>query len=196
MKRLAMAMSAFFALLFSVNSMAGTTLGNLDDLLPGVSTPNPVFEPGSRAYGRSLDAWVEAYLRTVLDGQPPPVQRVEYLPIFGESPFEVEIEAGTALVLPIALWLGFAEDPVLGPDNFSGAVTLDGQAIAEPNGDYYVGPTYVDPPILGVVTFYEGLAVMIKPLTPGDHTIELSSSVNTPEGLFEFSNIWNISVTP
>lgn len=58
MKKLAMAVSAFFALLFSVNAMAGASLGNLDDLLPGVATPNPTFAPGSRPYGKSLDTWV------------------------------------------------------------------------------------------------------------------------------------------
>lgn len=125
-----------------------------------------------------------------------PKKRVEYLPIVGDSPIDVDIEAGTGLVLPIAIWLGFAEDPVLGPEEFYAEVTLDEQRIAEPNADYYVGPTYVDPPIFGVVTFYEGLAVMIKPLTPGEHTIELYSTFDTPDGTAEFSNIWNISVTP
>jgi hypothetical protein len=196
MKKLALALSALLALLFSVHALPGVTLGNLGNLDPSVTTPNPVLNPDSKAYGKSLDAWVEAYLRTVFEGAAAPVQRVAFLPVGGESPFEVEVKPGTTLVLPIALWLGFATDPVLGSTNFFGEVTLDGQPIAVPNEDYYVGPTYVDPPILGVVTFFEGLAVMIKPLLPGEHTIELYSTINTPDGLAEFSNIWNITVTP
>ena len=109
--------------------------------------------------------------------------------------FSIKVKTGTAFVLPIALWLGFEGDPVLEPSDFFGAVTLDGQPIAEPNIDYLVGPTPVDPPLFGVVTFYQGLGVVIKPLTPGAHTIELFATVNTPEGLAEFTNTWNINVT-
>lgn len=176
-------------LLFSIYAQAGMTVGGI---------PNPDAQPNSQAFGKSLDEWIGIHLRWLEAGQDPDVRvkNVAFLPIVGESPFSVEVKSGTALVLPIALWLGFEDDPVLQPSDFVGAVTLDGQPIAEPNIDFLVGPTPVDPPLFGVVTFYQGLGVVIKPLTPGAHTIELFSSVNTPEGLGEFNNTWNITVAP
>lgn len=205
MKKLVLTIGTLFVFLFSVHTLGGVTLG---DLGPGVTTPNPVAQPNSKAHGRSLDAWVEAYVRSLLEGAAVPKENVTFLPIFGPLPsdniFEVEVKPGTALVLPIALWLGFPGDPVLGVSNFSGAVTLDGLPIAVPNEDYYVGPTNLDPPIIlgeDTVAFYEGLAVVIKPLTPGEHTILLYSTITIPlpddtNFVAEFSNTWNITVFP
>jgi hypothetical protein len=203
MKKLVLTICTLFVFLFSVNTLGGVTLG---DMGPSVTNPHPVAQPNSKAHGRSLDAWVEAYVRSLFEGAAVPNKNVTFLPIFGEYPsdniFEVEVKPGTALVLPIALWLGFPGDPVLGVSNFSSAVTLDGLPIAVPNEDYYVGPTNLDPPItLGedTIAFYEGLAVVIKPLTPGEHTIQLSSAITIPLGdgtnfVAEFSNTWNIMV--
>lgn len=122
---------------------------------------------------------------------------MEFLPIFGEmasgNVFEVEVSPGTKFMLPIALYLGFPEDEPIAPSAFSGAVTLDGQPIAEPNGDYYFGPTNLEPPIMFgefEIAFYQGLGVVIGPLTPGLHTIELSSIVDGDA----FSNTWYITV--
>ncbi len=193
MHRIILTFVSVCVLLITMSADAGMALGRMD---PGV--PNPDAQPGSNAFGKTLDEWIGAHLRWLEAGQDPDAREknVAFLPIVGESPFNVEVKTGTALVLPIALWLGFEGDPVLEPGDFVGAVTLDGQPIAEPNIDVLVGPTPVDPPLFGVVTFYQGLGVVIKPLTPGVHTIELFSSVNTPDGLAEFNNTWNITVAP
>lgn len=191
MKKLGVTFGAIVVLLFSIQAQAGTTLDGLNQI-----KPNPDAQPNSSAFGRTLDEWIGTHLIWLEAGQDPEarVKNVSFLPIVGESPFSIEVKTGTAFVLPIALWLGFEGDPVLEPSDFFGAVTLDGQPIAEPNIDYLVGPTPVDPPLFGVVTFYQGLGVVIKPLTPGAHTIELFATVNTPEGLAEFTNTWNINV--
>jgi len=193
MKKLYLAFMSLCILLFSLQAQAGMTLGGLDQ-----GNPNPDAQPNSQAFGKSLDEWIGTHLRWLEAGQDPDerVKNVAFLPIVGESPFSVEVMPGTAFVLPIALWLGFEGDPVLEPSDFFGAVTVDGQPIAEPNIDYLVGPTPVDPPLFGIVTFYQGLGVVIKPLTPGAHTVELYATVNTPDGLEEFTNTWNINVTP
>ena len=179
-------------LLLSLPAQAGMTIAGM-----GQVTPNPDAQPGSQAFGMSLDEWIGAHLKWLEAGQDPDtrVKNAAFLPIIGESPFSVEVEPGTALVLPIALWLGFEGDPELAASDFVGAVTVDGQPVAEPNIDFYVDPTPIDPPLFGVVTFYQGLGVVIKPLTPGAHTINLFSSINTPDGLAEFNNTWNIIVT-
>lgn len=193
MKKFNLALITLCLLLFAVQAQAGMTLDGLNQ-----GNPNPDAQPNSKAFGKSLDAWIGAHLRWLEAGQDPDarVKNVAFLPIAGESPFSVEVEPGTAFVLPIALWLGFEGDPVLEPSAFLGTVTLDGQPIAEPNADYLVGPTPIDPPLFTVVTFYQGLGVVIKPLTPGAHTIELFSSVNSSGVPDEFINTWNINVTP
>jgi hypothetical protein len=200
MKSLLLTLSTLFALLFSLNTVGGSTP---QALLDGqVITPNPDVQPNSMFQGKSVDAWVESYLRWLLEGSAIPNKKIDFLPIMNEEGqgsgniFEIEVKPGTALVLPIALWVGFEGDPELGVNAFAGSVTLDGQPIAEPNEDYYVGPTYVDPPIADVILFYEGLAVVIKPLLPGDHTINLYSSVSYHGAVDEFTNTWNITVTP
>lgn len=193
MHRIILTFVSVCVLLITIPADAGMALGKMG---PGV--PNPDAQPGSNAFGKTLDEWIGTHLRWLEAGQDPAAREknVAFLPIVGESPFEVEVQTGTALVLPIALWLGFEGDPVLEPGDFVGSVTLDGQPIAEPNMDFLVGPTPVDPPLFEVVTFYQGLGVVIKPLTPGVHTIELFSSVNAPDGLAEFNNTWHITVSP
>lgn len=215
MKKLALALSTLFAVVFSFHTLAGGTPGALlNHLGTGAVTPNPDVQSNSKFKGKSLDSWVESYIRWLYEGAAIPGNSVEFLPIFGDAGdtgnfFEIEVKPGTALVLPIGMWIGFPGDPVLGPDAFYGDVTLDGQPIAVPNENYYVGPTDLDPPIIldfggGTIytlAFYEGLAVVIKPLTPGEHTIQLYSAIDSPEppvgsGLLEFANTWIITITP
>lgn len=197
MKKFYLGFVALCALILSIQLQAGMTLGELEQ-----GKLNPDARPNSSAFGKSLDEWIGTHLRWLEAGQDPDarVNNVAFLPIVGDLPsgnvFDIEVKPGTAFVLPIALWLGFEGDPELQPSDFFGAVTLDGKPIAEPNIDYLVGPTPVDPPLFGVVTFYQGLGVVIKPLTPGMHTIELYSSINSPDGFSEFTNTWNIVVTP
>ena len=194
MRTVVITMFTFLVYLFSAQAMAGMPL---NDVGPSVAKPNPDLPGHSSAFGKSLDAWVEAYLRSALEGAAIPKKKIEFLPIFGEEPtgnvFEVEVKTGTKMVLPIALYLGFPEDPPLAPSEFTGVVTVDGQLIADPNEDYYFGPTDLDPPIiLGpyTIAFYQGLGVVIKSLTPGLHTIELYSSVEGDS----FHNTWLITV--
>ena len=84
MKKFNLALIALFTLLFSVQSQAGMTLGSMEQ-----SIPNPDAQPNSKAFGKSLDEWVEAHLRWLEAGQDPDirVKNVTFLPIMGESPF-------------------------------------------------------------------------------------------------------------
>lgn len=206
MKKLALAVCTLFVFMFPVHSMAGMPFDG-----PGATTPNPAAQPNSKAFGRSLDAWMEAWLRNYYEGAAIPDKRVVFLPTADEdgnagNVFDIEVKPGTKLVLPIAGYLGFPTDNPLESTAFVGEVTLDGQPIATPNEDYYFGPSAFDPPIIldfgefGVFTlaFYQGLGVVIKPLTPGTHTLELYSSVDATangEGFSEFTNTWNITVS-
>jgi len=199
MKKLILALGAVFLVLFSVGTMAGESLRNMGNLDPGVTQPN------SNAFGRSLDAWMETYIRWLETGADPEyrVKNVSFLPILGDSPFNVEVGPGTALVLPIVTWLGFPGDEPL-PDEWwgdrghiFGDVYLDGQQIAVPNTEYYVGPTYLDPPasLFGFeIIFYQALVVVINPLTPGEHHINLHSEFVDYGAAFD--NTWNITVRP
>jgi len=209
MKKLALAVCTLLVFMFPVHSMAGAVLG---DPSLSVTTPNPAAQPNSKAFGKSLEAWIEAWIRTEYENAPIPEKRVTFLPTTDEfgndgNVFDIEVAPGTALVLPIAGYIGFPTDEPLEPTAFFGEVTLDGQPIAEPNEDYYFGPTAFDPPIIldfggGFVftlAYFQGLGVVIKPLTPGTHTIELFSIVDATannEGVSEFTNIWNITVLP
>lgn len=207
MKKLALSLGTLIVFLFSVHALAGMPF---DD--PGVTTPNPAAQPNSKAFGKSLEGWIEAWIRTEYENAPIPKKRVTFLPTTDESgndgnEFDIEVKPGTALVLPIAGYIGFPTDNPLEPTAFFGMVTLDGQPIAEPNEDYYFGPTAFDPPIIldfggGFVftlAYFQGLGVVIKPLTPGTHTIMLDSIVDASangEGVTQYTNIWNITVTP
>lgn len=199
MKKLMLTLGTVCALLFSFHALAGDTLRNLGNLDPGVTQPN------SHAFGKSLDGWMEAYIRWLEDGADPTarVKNVAFLPILGESPFDVHVEPGTALVLPIATWLAFPGDPALPDewwgdrDHIFGDVYLDGQPIAVPNVEYYVGPTDLVPSanLFGFeVLFYQALVVVINPLTAGEHQIVLHSEFVDFGAVFD--NTWNITVTP
>jgi hypothetical protein len=199
MKRLIVALITVFLVTaagFSTAGQPARTIGNLD---PAAAQPN------SHAFGKTLDAWMEAYIRWWEDGADPAarVKNVAFLPIEGESPFEVSVEPGTALVLPIATWLAFpGEEPLPDdwwgdPNHIFGHVHLNGQAIAEPNVEYYVGPTYLDPPasLFGFdIALYQALVVVIKPLPAGDHELVLHSEFVDFGAVFD--NVWNITVEP
>lgn len=199
MKKLALTLIATFLVLFSISATGGEALRAFGKLDPGVARSN------SNAFGNSLDTWMETYIRWLEDGADPDarVKNVAFLPILGESPFAVEIEPGTALVLPIVTWLGFPGDEPL-PDEWwgdrshiFGDVYLDGQPIAVPNVDYYVGPTNLVPPasLFGFeIVFYQALVVVINPLTPGEHQIVLHSEFVDFGAAFD--NTWNITVIP
>jgi hypothetical protein len=184
MKKLAVTFITLFTLLFSASALAGQSLRGM--------------EPGSSAIGQSLEEWTETYIRWfevwLLEGADPTdlggEKNVTFLPIVGESPFSVEVKPGTALLLPMALYIGFEGDPVLEPSDFWATVTLDGQPIAEPNEDYYVGPAPLDPPFWGVGLWFQGLSVLIEPLPAGEHTLVLDAGVLTDV----FHNEWNITV--
>lgn len=203
MNKLALMLNAVFLVLFSASLMAGGALRDLENQGTGVTQPN------SNAFGRSLDAWMEEYVRWLEDGADPNyrVRNVAFLPILGESPFNVQVESGTALVLPIVTWLGFPEDEPLPDewwgdrDHIFGDVFLDGQQIAVPNSDYYVGPTDLDPSAIIVIgddvyeiVFYQALVVVISPLSVGEHEIVLHSEIVEAGQVFD--NTWNISVVP
>jgi hypothetical protein len=190
-KKLAMYLSAVFVLVFSVEALAGEPARNLD---PGIAPPH------SHAFGKSLDEWTELYFRWFENGQDPEsrVGKVAFLPIAPGPLFEVSVKPGTPLVLPVVAWLAFGEDDFLpnewfgDPNHIFGNVYLDGVAIAEPNADYYVGPTELDPPLFGVATHFQAIVFVTTPLTPGEHQIVLHSEF-VDFGV-AFDNIWNITV--
>ena len=194
MKRFVLAIGACCALLCSFYAVAGEPLRTVGNLDPGAAQPN------SRAFGKSLNEWMESYIRWLEDGADPAARskNVAFLPIIGVSPFEVEVEPGTALVLPIATWLGESGDEPLPDewwgdrDHIFGDVYLDGQPIAVPNEDYYVGPSHLVPSAFGVYTYYQALVVVIKPLPPGEHVVELHSEFVDFGAAFD--NVWNITV--
>ena len=197
MKKLALSLGALFILLFSFHAVSGESLRNMGNLDPGVTQSH------SLAFGKSLNAWMEAYIRWLENGADPAdrVKNAAFLPILGDSPFDVEVEPGTALVLPIVTWLGFPGDDALpnewwgNPDHIFGDVYLDGRPVAVPNLEYYVGPTALVPPasLFGFeIIFYQALVVVINPLTPGQHVIELHSEF-VDFGV-TFDNIWNVTV--
>jgi hypothetical protein len=200
MRKLELMLSMILLVLFSMSAVAGEALRNIGNLDPGVTQPN------SNTFGKSLDAWMETYIRWLEDGADPDarVKNVAFLPILGESPFAVEVEPGTALVLPIVTWLGFDENDFLPDelwgdrDHVFGDVWVDGQSVAVPNEDYYVGPTMLAPPAdigIGVdIVLYQALVVVINPLTPGEHQIVLHSEFVDFGAAFD--NTWNITVTP
>jgi hypothetical protein len=189
-KPLALVCSALFVLMFSVDALAGGPMRNLD---PSIARPH------SMAFGKSLNEWMELHLRWVEDGQNPDerVGNVAFLPIIGESPFEVSVEPGTALVLPVVAWLALDESEILPDEWFGdanhifGNVLLDGVPIVEPNEAYYVGPTELDPPVFGQ-GYYQAIVFVATPLPKGQHQIVLHSEF--VDFGAEFDNIWLITV--
>lgn len=182
---------ALLVLLFSIDALAGQPMRNLD---PGIAVPH------SKAFGKTLDEWMELHLRWLENGQDPNarVGKVAFLPIIGESPFVVTVEPGTPLVLPVVAWLGESETDLLpdewfgDPNHVFGEVMLDGVPVLEPNANYYVGPSDLDPPLFGLYYNYQALVFVTTPLSPGQHQITLHSEF-VDFGV-AFDNIWLITV--
>jgi len=210
MKKLLVSMVMIFVLLLSLNVQAGQPLGSLRHWIA---------PPHSIAFGKSLNGWMEAYVRWLEDGADPNARigNVAFLPIFGGPEFEpIEVEPGTALVLPVATWLGFPGDPIIpdeyfgDPDFIYGEVKLDpgpgGEGlIVEINENYYVGPTDLDPDAIlfgeYIIDYYQALVCLILPLPPGEHTIELESyfkDIPPQYGVTDvhYENTWIITVLP
>jgi hypothetical protein len=200
MKKLLISVAVIFLLLFSINVQAGQPLGLLRHW---------IVPPNSVAFGDSLDGWMEAYVRWLEDGADTAVRigNVAFLPISPGPTFNVEVEVGTALVLPVATYLGFPEDDPLPDEWFGnrahifGDVTLNEGGVFEINEDYYVGPTYLDPTAFITypfgtfeIAFYQALACVILPLPVGEHEIVLHSEF-VDFGVV-FDNTWNIVVVP
>ena len=110
MKKYILALITVCTLAFTIQGQAGTMLRGLDQ-----GVPNPDAQPNSNAFGKSLDGWMETYLRWLEDGADPDarVKNVAFLPIIGESPFSIEVEPGTSLVLPIETFLCVPGDVAL-----------------------------------------------------------------------------------
>jgi hypothetical protein len=184
--------------LFSVNVHAG---GPLNSFLSKffIASPHKDFN------GLSLDEWMEAYIRWLEDGADPEarINGVAFLDsVLGN--FEVEVKWGTGFVLPVATYLGFPEDPPLpddwfgDPDHVYGTVYLNGIPLINLDENYYVGPSYLDPPaiLFGVyeIAFYQALACNILPLPIGVHEIRVVSGFADSET--EFDNTWIVTVLP
>lgn len=199
MKNLLISVVVIFLLLLSINVQAGQPLGSRQHWLA---------QPNSKAFGMPLDEWTEAHLRWLEDGADPAARigKVAFLPIDCVSSscnFEVEVEAGTPFVLPVATWLGSTVNDTLPDDWFGdtnhvwGTLQFDGGPIKEINGDYYVGPTLLEPPADLFETdiyLYQALACVILPLPPGVHEVLLHSEF-VDYGV-EFDNTWIITVVP
>ena len=200
LRKLAVIVGVIFVYLLAMNAQAGQIAR---------SQRNPGFaQPHSNAFGRSLDEWMGIYLEWLADGADPDarVKNVGFLPIIGTSPFEVEVESGTALVLPVFTRPAYTEqtdrlpDELFGdPDHIFGEVQLDDKPILEVNENYYVGPTYFDPPLYWpsvdkVIYYYQALVCVINPLPPGDHKIVLHSEFKDLGKVY--NNIWIINVVP
>lgn len=127
-----------------------------------------------------------------------------FLPILGGPEFTVEVESGTALVLPVATWLGYPNEDPLPDDWFGdkehifGEVTVDKRPAVELDENYYVGPSYFNPPLILFdileIQFYQALVCVINPLSPGQHTIKVHSGLKDFGA--EYNNTWEITVLP
>jgi hypothetical protein len=202
MKRLLISVFVIFLLLFSMNVQAGQTLR----ASPGTAPPN------SMAFGKSLDGWLEAYIIwSFWDGsgdQPADkIRNVQLLPlpVSPDTHVDIEIKVGTALVLPVAVYLGtegeepYPEDWFGNPNYVSGEVELDGKMIITPDENYYA-EAFFDPPIFfDLLYFAQGIVGVITPLSVGVHEIILHSELLNLPGLGEdviFDNTWTITVVP
>ena len=141
--------------------------------------------------------------------------------------FDVTVAPGSALALPFISWIGWNTYDDFLPSECWGATcpassnpynltsifadaTLDGKVIGEPSASYYVGPTPFEPPIAcpqewdpaNMCVLYQAIGVVIKPLTPGVHTLVLHSGMMgtdpPPAGdwMLSYDNVWTIRVVP
>lgn len=189
--------------------------------------------PKSNAFGKPLSEWFALHWSRELWSwvgieTPDHLGHLKFLPIpagdyiggsgTAEDPatfaghLDVKLKPGTAFVLPVAGWAGWAYDPVWGipddppldPSAFYGTVELDGHPLALG----YVAPVYYDPPIPlpddyypGMTTIYvQGLVVLHQPLSVGTHTMTLESGMSFPDPDYSYGakylNSWTITVEP
>jgi hypothetical protein len=143
---------------------------------PSSAAPKPV-PPNSKAFGRSLTAWMTAYFEQAFGRPTDTGKHVSLLPLpvgvwQGDGSFtsqdpstfvgslDVSLKPGTPFVLPIAAWFGesynngLPDDAPLSSSVFTGShvlVKMDGSALVNSQADnlarWYFGPTYFDPPI-------------------------------------------------
>lgn len=134
------------------------------------------------------------------------------------------VKPGEKLVLGVLAWLNETYDPAYNiPDdvpwpkaNFlppegEALVTLDGVELINAGNlsDFYYGPIDFEPPIMyseptsyhsiGILSV-QGIGVVLKPLTPGTHTLTLYSWDNW-QGLYGaggqgWFNTWHLTVAP
>ena len=184
--------------------------------------------PGqSQAFGASLAEWQEVYSRWTFGDITLPVDQngnavvggnVVLMPI-PDGSLDVTLNAGQAFMLP--LWViwgtsyddGTPTDPNLDLSVFQTldiAVTIDGVTVISTGNvmDYYSEFTF-DPeiplppdwsPYLALVWF-QGIGMVVPPLTPGQHSITLDAKNTIPvvDGkgnayIFEYHNSWNVTV--
>ena len=193
MKKLAISLGVILLFLLAINVHAGEPFG---------APRHWIAPPNSMAFGKSLDDWVLVYMGWLNAGadQDAKIRNVAFLPIIPGPEFEVEVKVGTALVLPIATWLGEDESDTLpdawfgDPLHVFGELSLNGGPIVEINEDYYVGPTPIEPPLFGAFVLYQALACVILPLPAGVHEIVLHSEFVDFGAVFD--NSWTITVKP
>jgi hypothetical protein len=186
--------SVIFVILLVVNVQAGQPFG---------SPRHWIAPPNSMAFGMSLDEWMEAWVRWAEDGEDPDARigNVAFLPILPGPEFLVEVRVGTAIVLPVALWLGWDVNDTLPDDWFGhtdhvwGTLQLDQGPTVEINKDYYVGSTLLLPPafLYNYDNYlYQALACVILPLPVGVHEVALYSEFVDFGAVFD--NTWTITV--
>lgn len=134
--------------------------------------------------------------------------------LVGEA--EVHLRPGTKFVLPVITWVGesylselhIPDDVPLDASVFTFAeVSLDGKRLIDASNmdDFYYGPTYFDTPIAydeptgygaNAAIFAQGIGFVHGPLSPGKHTLTLTSTIQIPEyGLgVTYVNTWTIVV--
>lgn len=195
MKKIIVSVVVVCALLFTVNVYAGKALG------PDKLRLAP---PHSNAFGMSLHEWMDEWVNWFFTSQDSDVRvnNAAFLPLWE---FDIEVEAGTALVLPVFTYLGFPEDATIpeewwgDPNYIWGVLSIDGGPEVKITAEYYTGITYFDPWIefFGYnISFYQAIGCVILPLPPGEHVLVLHSEcVEGYDCSAVFDNTWNINVT-
>jgi hypothetical protein len=149
-------------------------------------------------------------------------------PLILQGQLELTLPAGTPFVLPEYAWVGeryegypvVPDDPIV-PDQvlFDGVspnVTIDGETIISDANEraFYIPAMPLDP-IVNYATptdygsvaavYYQGVAFVSPPLTPGVHVIHLYEPYIIPAGAYEgapdgfgviYDNTWVITVQP
>ncbi len=140
----------------------------------------------------------------------------------GIGEMSLTVKPGTKLVLGILAWIGETYDPTFDiPDDtpwpMSSFLPPEGEAVVKLDGvelmnasnlkDFYYGPAWFKEPIMypepssyhsiGAI-WVQGIGIVLKPLTPGEHTLTLYSWDNW-QGIYGdpgqgWFNTWHITV--